>query len=115
MTRLEVIYCPADGSPQIRMIEHSLETLQKLVGGYIETIRVAPGVVAIVNESGLLMDLPENTTLKGLSFVGNVILAGHDPGADDFRSLKTTDLWSLIENGYFRLQDLKRGEKNESD
>ena len=70
MARLEVIYCPADGSPQIRMIEHSLEILQKLVGGYIETIRVAPGVVAIVNESGLLMDLPENTTLKGLSFDG---------------------------------------------
>lgn len=37
-----------------------LEELQKLVGGYIEIINLSSNMVMVVNEEGLLLNLPAN-------------------------------------------------------
>jgi hypothetical protein len=65
-------YLPSNGE------KFSLEELQSAVGGYIE---VAPfnqqGKVLLVNEEGLLMQLPVNplaTTLAGYPIVGDALL-----------------------------------------
>lgn len=58
-------------------IPNNLDTLQELVGGYIETVRIAPGAVAIINEEGRVMEppLPEQMVC-GLWLAGPVVIAG---------------------------------------
>ena len=57
------------------VIANELKALQNAVGGYIETVTVTTDVVLIVNEEGLLYDLPENRVL-GYPFRGTVVVAG---------------------------------------
>ena len=56
----------------------SLEELQKLVGGYIELIRLPlDKSTMVVNEEGLLHDLPFNSlasSIAGRHVVGNVVI-----------------------------------------
>ena len=61
---------------RVQHIDNTLEALQKYVGGYIETVRLFQDVVAICNEEGRLLGLPENCNLLGYDFCGPVILAG---------------------------------------
>lgn len=50
------------------------------MGGYIEAVRLTPtsNIVCMVNEEGLLMDLPPNPHCPGI--VGNVVLGKTDNG-----------------------------------
>lgn len=61
-------------------IENTLEALQKVVGGYIETVRLRVGnAVMIVNEEGLLLGLPYNTVASGFAgqpIVGTALIVG---------------------------------------
>lgn len=63
-------------------IDNSLEALQAAVDGYIETVRLVPGrAVMIVNEEGLLRDMPLNTVASaaaGARIVGPAIVVGVD-------------------------------------
>lgn len=88
---IQVIYYPVKGDPEPIVIDNSLEKLQKLVGGYIEpvhSIRVDPRIdesvkhvwglkkakptFFIVNEDGLIHDLPRNPHYP--CFVGDVFI-----------------------------------------
>lgn len=66
--------------PRRRNIKGTLDDLQSLVGGYIETVTLNENDVIICNEEGLLKNLAFNTTVitsKGsCSFVGTIVLAG---------------------------------------
>lgn len=57
------------------IIANELKALQNAVGGYIQTVRVNTDTVLIVNEEGLLYDLPENRVL-GYPFRGTVVACG---------------------------------------
>ena len=63
---------------ELKEIENSLEELQHIVGGYIETVTVATDLVIICNEEGLINDMPYNCTLFGMQFFGTLIFAGTD-------------------------------------
>ena len=70
-------------------ISHTLESMQALVGGFIQT---APnpqlneqGIELIVNEEGLLMGLPPNENLWPFFYVGQAFMVGTD--GEDFASL----------------------------
>ena len=56
----------------------SLKELQNLVDGYIEIApEIIPGFITIVNEEGLIKNLPFNVMgnlLFGVSYVGNVVI-----------------------------------------
>lgn len=81
---MRVILMPCDKRPFVTEIDGSLESMQKLVGGYIEPAHIAPGIVEIVNEEGGLQRLPWNYSsyiegihgdaflcaVRGLEFVG---------------------------------------------
>ena len=63
----------------------TLEEMQKCVGGYIELIYLNDGMVLVVNEEGLILNLPYNeratifaTALEGKEhhIVGDVLLIG---------------------------------------
>lgn len=82
------VYIKAPGKePELKEIENTLESLQQIVGGYIETVTLADNAVIICNEEGRLRDLPFNCHIFGGDFVGTIIFAGVDE--DEFAS------WSL--------------------
>ena len=57
----------------------SLGNLQRIVGGYIETVTFPDlGVVVICNEEGRLRGLPYCCTIRGVSFVGDIMVYGID-------------------------------------
>ena len=55
------------------MFDNSLESFQKAVGGYIETVTISDDLVIICNEEGRLMDLPKNVEVAGIGFVGTIV------------------------------------------
>lgn len=66
-------------------IDNTLESLQREVGGYIETVTFAEDLVLICDEEGRFKNKPENFAFIGNVFVGTVLLAGAD--GEDFASL----------------------------
>ena len=51
---------PADVGFRQLNIDNDLRALQKLVGGYIETLTVATDCCMICNEEGRILGMPEN-------------------------------------------------------
>jgi hypothetical protein len=57
----------------------SLQKMQDLVNGYVEFVYIKDNTLLIVNEEGLLMNLPQNkqaTEIYGHQLVGDVIECG---------------------------------------
>lgn len=74
-------------------IPNTLEALQAEVGGYIETVRLAEDILAIVNEEGWLMDLPENQHLKGI--VGPAVIVHNRAGDPEFHGLSDHEISAI--------------------
>lgn len=67
---------PADIGFRQLNIDNDLHELQKLVGGYIETLTVATDCCVICNEEGRILGMPENCNFCGVDFVGPILLVG---------------------------------------
>lgn len=59
-------------------VPNTLEALQDLVGGCIETVTMSRRLVAVFNEEGVLMDMPFNLYLGGHWLRGPVLFVGVD-------------------------------------
>ena len=81
--KLTGLLIPAKGACRRIEIDNTLEALQKVVGGYIETCSLSTDAVAIINEEGRLLGLPVNEHLR--FFVGDALIVGVD--GDEFASL----------------------------
>ena len=57
-------------------VPNTLEGLQSIVGGYIETVSFAADMVVICNEGGRLIGLPHNCSIAGVDFCGPILLVG---------------------------------------
>lgn len=61
-------------------IENTLQSFKDIVAGYIECVTLSPGKVEmIVNEEGLLLDLPNNPVasfITGQYIAGNAVIGG---------------------------------------
>ena len=59
-----IVFIPAGGlgprQPEIQQMEPGLASMQALVGGYVQTVPLSPGVDLWINEEGLLKGLPAN-------------------------------------------------------
>lgn len=73
--KIHVIIKPAGLPAYPKKIPNTLEALQRIVGGHIETVTM-DDVVVICNEEGRFRDMPYNGRIRGVHFVGPVILAG---------------------------------------
>ena len=71
-----IIKRPDEAYGHVEYIANELEDLQKIVGGYIETVSLLSNMVLIVNEEGKLMGLPYNFGTHDDILVGTVIVAG---------------------------------------
>jgi len=68
-----------DGNSSL-LEDQSLETLQHVVGGYIEILRTNDDRFMACNEEGLLLGLPVNkvaSELAGRMIVGDVVVMYH--------------------------------------
>lgn len=104
---MRVMVIPVDATKDTYTIELSGDTLhamQELVGGYIECATPAQlreqGIELIVNEEGLLAQLPPNEKLFPFFLVGQVIAVG--VGEEDFISL-TPEQIEYLNNWLFHL------------
>ncbi len=70
---------------EMRTIENTLESLQKIVGGYIETVTMFADLVVICNEEGRIYGLPFNCEFCNVDFCGPIVFVGVDGEEfDDF-------------------------------
>lgn len=67
---------PADVGFRQLNIDNDLRALQKLVGGYIETLTVATDCCVICNEEGRILGMPKNCNFCGVDFAGPILLVG---------------------------------------
>lgn len=97
-----VIKKPGEAAREIE-IENTLERLQELVGGHIESVWFAKNVWMLVNEEGKIRDLPYNFYVWDDVIVGPAIFAGQDGDelADCPISAEAIEriLWKGDENG----------------
>lgn len=86
-----IIKRPDEQYGHVCNISGSLENLQKIVGGYIETVPVGSKHVLIVNEEGKLRGLPFNFHMGLLdTIVGDAIVLGVQ--GEEFTDA-TLELW----------------------
>ena len=89
---MRIIYKEPGKEPRTMIIPNTLKMLQDLVGGCIETLKIADNVVMIFNEEGKLLDLAPNFFVGAIADVilGPVIIAGED--GDEFTSLSEDNI-----------------------
>jgi len=79
MAKIQVIIKrPDEEYGHMTNISHTLENLQKTVGGHIEVLQLEKGVIAILNEEGKIFGLDPNMRVPGDVLVGTIILCGTD-------------------------------------
>lgn len=91
---MKVIIKKAGEKPQISEIENNLSELQKVVGGFIETVTLCTDFCIICNEEGRLQGLPYNVAICGISFVGTIIGVG--VAGDEFSDLNEKQIQFVI-------------------
>ena len=76
MNKITVYVKEPGEAPEERVIDNTLEALQDIVGGYIETVTLSADLVIICNEEGRRLGLEHNCKICGVDFVGTIIIAG---------------------------------------
>ena len=72
---------------------NTLEAMQEVIGGYIETVTLPNGLVLVMDEEGRLKGLTENVRcVQYGTIVGTVFITAAD--GEDFRSLTTEEIQS---------------------
>lgn len=62
---------------KVEDIKNDLETLQGLVGGYIEAVNMGQGVCFVVNEEGKLNNMPANFPIGNDVIVGTAVFVAY--------------------------------------
>ncbi len=87
---MEVVVKRVWEEPEVMEIEGDLQSLQELVGGRIEVARTGSGpLLAIVNEEGLLEELPLNCLFGFHLLHGTVVFVESD--GEEFVSIDHED------------------------
>lgn len=78
MDRISVYVKDPGKKLEERQLKNELDSLQRMVGGYIEVVTLTNGIVVICDEEGRLKGRPHSAYLDGVDFCGTIILAGTD-------------------------------------
>lgn len=83
-----IIEVDSDESVRIEHVEPDLETLQTVVGGYLEVVLInsLSTVHGYVNEDGIRLNLPLNvlaSRLAGTQILGNMIILGNGANGEE--------------------------------
>jgi hypothetical protein len=85
---IRVVVCRTGQGPVEETIDGGLESMQKLVGGYIEMVHLGGGISAVCNEEGIMLGLPQNAC----GFLGDFFFTRTDPRTGDGVSLTDADV-----------------------
>lgn len=88
---MKAIYKLPGKDPEVIEAGNDLATLQKLVGGYIETVTIASDTCIICNEEGRLLELQNNIIAFGRTIVGPILIVGVD--GDQFCDVPYPEFW----------------------
>lgn len=88
-------------------VEDELEVYQKFVDGCIECVRINERLVMVVNDEGLIRELPENiiasclywsiTGKPATPICGNAILVGVNPESSEFCNIPPAAVFSVLD------------------
>ena len=71
------VYVKHPNKEPIRMnVKNSLEELQRLVGGYIESVTLLKDMAILCDEEGRIKGKKYNCTICGIDFVGTIVIVG---------------------------------------
>ncbi len=110
---IRILIIKPDTKPFVEDIDGSLESMQKVVGGYIQAVYpFDDNVVLVCNEEGKILDLPPNRPLKNNEgeitdmICGDFFIAGE--GEEDFVSIsdEQIDEYTKIFDVHGRHQDI---------
>lgn len=73
--------------PIVIETDQELETLQKLVGGFIECVDLDTDTLIICNEEGKIIGLPPNRKIGNDIIMGDFLIVGADDKNERFKSL----------------------------
>lgn len=76
MSKIRVLIKQPGEKARWQEIENDLKTMQQIVGGYVEEIKIFSDLSVLCNEEGKLRDLPYNLNVMGADLVGTVIFVG---------------------------------------
>lgn len=93
MEYIQGLLVPVRGKIRRVTIKNELKALQEAVGGYIETLTLAEGVVLICNEEGKLLNMEPNTHFYTIN--GEFLLVGEN--GDEFGDLTEKQMEQLEE------------------
>lgn len=93
MNKITAIIKRPGEDAEVEMIENTLKTFQNLVGGYIECVTVEPGLVAVVDEEGIINSKPFNMELGVHQLFGTIVFVGVD--GEEFTNCPTT-VWNYL-------------------
>lgn len=93
MEYIKGLLVPVRGEIRRVAVKNELKALQETVGGYIQTLKFADGVVLIRNEEGKLMNLEPNTHFYTIN--GDFLLVGEN--GDEFGDLTEKQMEQLEE------------------
>ena len=104
---MRVLVVEPERRPEVREIDGSLESMQKVVGGWIQALYPFDEPVALVcNDEGKLMNLPANRGLRDKNgriydiVVGTFFLCGAPADSDCFASLTSEQIERYRERFY---------------
>lgn len=79
---MRIIVCETGKKPTVAALEHSLENMQKFVGGLLECVSLAPGIDLWCNEEGRVHGFPPNRIVKAdfghVDICGDFFIAASD-------------------------------------
>lgn len=62
----------------VKTIDGTLEEMQTIVGGHIETVPFANNIICVCNEEGIVNDLPFNFSMPPFFIFGTAFFCGVD-------------------------------------
>lgn len=78
---------------ELATIENELHQFQDLVGGYIECVTIESGLIAVVDEEGVIDRKPFNMKLGVHQLFGTIVFVGTD--GEEFTNCPTT-VWKYL-------------------
>lgn len=91
---MKVIVKKVGEAPQTVNLDNTLEAVQKVVGGYIEVLRIDGNLLMICDEEGKLKGKPYNFDLGHDIIVGDVLFVQSD--GEDFADLDEANAETVL-------------------
>lgn len=91
MPKIKVLVKKPCEEAEVQEIENTLESFQKIIGGYIQVVNHQRGVAIVCDEEGKLKGLKANILFGNDIIVGTIIICSFDDNGD-FTSLSDKEI-----------------------